>query len=326
MFIYPYRKGSNSVRALKETLGAKEIRLDNSKFVGGPNKNVLNWGNSSPFDQLNNCNLLNSPVSVGYASNKHNFFKRLNDVVNLPEYTTDRQQAHSWLEEGAKVVVREKLTGHSAEGLVLISEQDDWERYNHQNAKLYTKYIPKIDEYRVHVFNGEVIDIQKKSIPRGISRDRVNFQVRSHANGFIFTRGNITEIPKDIEPQCVTAIKELGLDFGAVDVIYNRHRNKSYLLEVNTAAGLEGTTLQNYANAISKYFGIKLVEKKNPVYDDAFDEVEEQPMPPEGAAPVRQGQPMEFNLNHTIRNDFDDWVRRATEVLGNRPVQNNEGN
>jgi D-alanine-D-alanine ligase-like ATP-grasp enzyme len=42
------------------------------------------------------------------------------------------------------------------------------------------------------------------------------------------------------------------LDFGAVDVIYNRAQDKAYVLEVNTAPGLEGSTLDNYVEAIQK--------------------------------------------------------------------------
>jgi D-alanine-D-alanine ligase-like ATP-grasp enzyme len=37
------------------------------------------------------------------------------------------------------------------------------------------------------------------------------------------------------------------LDFGAVDIIYNAKRNECYVLEVNTAPGLEGTTVEKYA-------------------------------------------------------------------------------
>ena len=46
------------------------------------------------------------------------------------------------------------------------------------------------------------------------------------------------------------AIKALGLDFGAVDIIYNEAEDQHYVLEVNTAPGLEGTTLQKYTEAI----------------------------------------------------------------------------
>jgi hypothetical protein len=43
----------------------------------------------------------------------------------------------------------------------------------------------------------------------------------------------------------------LELDFGAVDLIWNENQNVVYVLEVNTAPGMEGTTLENYCDAFS---------------------------------------------------------------------------
>ncbi|MNY63636.1 hypothetical protein D3C86_2006230 [compost metagenome] len=45
------------------------------------------------------------------------------------------------------------------------------------------------------------------------------------------------------------AVNAIGLTFGAVDVIWNEYRHQAYVLEVNTAPGLTGTTLEKYAEA-----------------------------------------------------------------------------
>jgi D-alanine-D-alanine ligase-like ATP-grasp enzyme len=44
----------------------------------------------------------------------------------------------------------------------------------------------------------------------------------------------------------------LGLDFGAADVLFNARRNQAYVLEVNTAPGLEGQTVNDYAEAFKE--------------------------------------------------------------------------
>ena len=44
----------------------------------------------------------------------------------------------------------------------------------------------------------------------------------------------------------------VGLKIGAVDIIWNELENKCYVLEINTAPGLEGTTLVKYTEAILK--------------------------------------------------------------------------
>ncbi|MNY81884.1 hypothetical protein D3C86_2236870 [compost metagenome] len=50
------------------------------------------------------------------------------------------------------------------------------------------------------------------------------------------------------------AVNALGLDFGAADVIWNDHRKQAFVLEVNTAPGLTGTTLEKYAKALKEIF------------------------------------------------------------------------
>ena len=54
-----------------------------------------------------------------------------------------------------------------------------------------------------------------------------------------------------VRAQSVAAVRSLGLDFGAVDVV--ERQNKAYVLEVNTAPGLVGTTLEKYVDAIREY-------------------------------------------------------------------------
>lgn len=288
MFIYPYRKGSVSVSGLKDSLKAKIIKLDGSSFKGSSNKNVVNWGNSTINDEIVKCHLLNHPDRVKYASNKLNFFKEFSGKIDLPPYTTSREEAFKWIENGDRVCARTKLTGHSGEGLTILRNSDEWEEYDHADVRMYVLYIPKIDEYRIHVFNGEVIDIQKKSTPKG--RKAFSYEIRSHDNGFIFTRGNIPKDMTKINNDCIEAVKVIGLDFGAVDVIYNKRRDKHYLLEINTAPGLTGTTLHKYAEAFGKYFGIPY---QNNVENDVVEVRDDAPLPfyEEGALPVAEGMP-----------------------------------
>lgn len=279
MFIYPYRIGSNSINQLRAGLNAKLIRLEGSRFKGGPDKNVINWGNSAALPELDNCNLLNHPSVVAFASNKLNFFNTVVGQVSIPDFTVDRGEAYAWIESGKMVCVREKLTGHSGEGLVILKNDDEWQEYNHNDAKLYVKYIPKKDEYRVHVFKGEVFDVQRKGIEANTPREFVNFQVRNAAGGFIFLRNeDQSKYPEQIYAEAKKAMELIGLDFGAVDIIWNEYRKTAYVLEVNTAPGLTGTTLTNYIDQFAKYFN---VEGKHPILKAAikrepdFDEGDE---------------------------------------------------
>ena len=245
--IYPYKQGSNSAKLLGEALKFKRIRLEGSSFRGGKSKFVINWGASSVSDEVNKCIVLNEPEAVAVASNKRLFFEAVVGEVNIPEFTTDNTVAKSWIEEGKIVIVREKLTGHSAEGLVVLEDVDAWDTYNHNNSKLYVKYIPKKDEFRVHVVCGKVVDVRRKSLRSDFNAHYANWKVRNHANGFIFAKGGF-EVPDKVLEESVKATMVCGLDFGAVDVVWNNFLQKAFVLEINTAPGLEGSTVDSYAN------------------------------------------------------------------------------
>lgn len=261
MLVYPYKTGSKSAKALSEAIGAKRIKHKNSKFKGSATKTVINWGSSDLPPEVMKCKVLNPPAKVALASNKRTFFNKLEEVneeirngahgdlaqpVSIPAHTTDKQVAGNWIATGSTVVCRTKLTGNSGDGIVIAETAEEL-----VDAPLYTAYIPKKFEYRVHVVNGEVLHVQRKARNTDIPDDQINWKVRNHANGFIFAI-NEDHVPNpDVLQQGLNAVNALGLDFGAVDIIWNEKRKKAYVLEVNTACGLEGTTLEKYAEALS---------------------------------------------------------------------------
>lgn len=246
MHIYPYNSNSESSKALATGLGIKR-----AKRVGALLKTdtLINWGSSSIDREIETTLILNEPEAVAIASNKLETFKILDKVVAIPLFTESREEALKWLAEGATVVARTVLTGHSGKGIVIVNPDDNNDEL--PMAKLYTKYIPKTEEYRIHVVNGKIIHSQRKARNKDVPDDQVNWKVRNHSNGFIFAHFGIAVNDKG-EQAAISAVKALGLDFGAVDLIYNRVKNMFYVLEVNTACGLEGETLKRYVQAFKE--------------------------------------------------------------------------
>lgn len=239
---YLHNVASESGKALSSFTSIKRLKHEKSTFVPKRDDYIINWGHAGDkLDQFN-CKILNTPENVRLATNKLSFFKKMAEVgVSIPDFTDKKDFALSWVKEGFEVVARKVLSGHSGEGIVIVSKAEDM-----VDAPLYTKYIPKKEEYRVHVFDGKIIDVQRK-----IKRPEItvtNWHVRNLDSGFIFARNDIKPDQKvlDYSLRCIEA---LGLDFGAVDIIYNQKRKEAYLLEVNTAPGCQGQTLENYANA-----------------------------------------------------------------------------
>ena len=253
MKIYPYKQGSKSAKALAEALGVKRIKHDGAKPARC--ETLLNWGASvwkRDIQLYGAMRVLNFPDAIVLASNKLKAFKVFKDAeapIPHPLWTDSRIEASRWLAEGVvnTIVCRTKLNGHSGEGIVLASTQEEL-----VDAPLYTAYIPKKEEYRLHVHNGQVFFVQRKARNREIPNDKVNWQIRNHGNGFIYAHKDIPELGPGANEAAIMAVRALGLDFGAVDLIFGVDR-RWYVLEVNTACGLEGTTLEKYVEQFKQY-------------------------------------------------------------------------
>lgn len=248
MNIYPYRAGSKSVKALCQRLGIKSIRLKGSKFKGRVGKLVLNWGASDMPQQYMAGGVVNKPEAVGLASNKLDLFNILlgDGKSTIPKFTVSREEAAGWIRDGGTVVCRTLLRGSEGRGIVIAQNEEELVA-----APLYVRYVSKKDEYRVHIFRGKVFDVQQKARSLEVPDEKVNWQVRNHGNGFIYKREGI-DPPKDVLDQALNAFAASGLDFGAVDVIFNAKHRKAYVLEINTAPGLEGTTLDKYTKVFQE--------------------------------------------------------------------------
>lgn len=159
--------------------------------------------------------------------------------VSCPNYTTDYNTVKDagW----KKTVVRAIVNGQEGRGISIIENGFDI-----PEAPLYTEYVPKKKEFRVHVWNNEVIDVEEKRRRRGTDGDS---KVRNTANGYVFCRGDIVE-PDNLRDTALAAVRALGRSYGGVDVIWNETKNQCYVLEVNSRPGMEGTTVEKYADAI----------------------------------------------------------------------------
>ena len=270
MILFPYKNGSQGANELAAGLNIKQIKKNGSRFKGGPEKLVINWGNSMSTDEVDKCAVLNKPAAVAICSNKLNFFRHIRnmnqgssagDWTNIPEWGTNMGWARDWIASGEKIVCRTVLNGHSGDGIVIASNNEELVK-----APLYVVYQPKKSEYRVHVLAGEVVDVQRKARDQSIPNDQVNWQIRNHQFGFVFVRDeDISNIPKPVLTDALNAVKMCGLDFGAVDVIYNQKMNSAYVLEINTAPGLTGTTLAGYQErlaAVGKEYAEIISRKK----------------------------------------------------------------
>lgn len=243
--LYSYNPNSQGAIALANALGIRRIKHNGSRYIPRRGDCVINWGATSPPNNLIPF-MFNSPNRVSVVVNKLHAYNMLANFT--PDHTTDIELARQWCREGTAVVCRTVLNGQGGAGIVIANTEQALVQ-----APLYVKYKKKSDEYRVHVFNGTVIALQRKA--RRNDAEKVNWQVRNHANGFIFQRHGF-DIPQSVIDIALQVINISGLVFGAVDIIWNAREERAYVLEINTAPGLEGSTLEDYTRAFREYLGM----------------------------------------------------------------------
>lgn len=248
MYIFSYKTGSRGAKALSRALRAPLIRHTRSQFHGTRDKTLINWGATELPPHVRGCRILNPPDVIHKASNKAVFFATVQKHCRVVPWTTSRKTAEGWLSDGRAVVVRSILAGHSGAGMAIVEPGRGTVL---PQAPLYTRYVPKMDEFRIHLVGGRVIDYQRKARRNDVPKEQANFKIRNLDGGFVFIRGGVNP-PQDVLEQARRAFAATGLDFGAVDVIYNRKEGQAYILEVNTAPGLEGETVVSYSNALRK--------------------------------------------------------------------------
>lgn len=264
--VLPYGTSNSArdlVNAINEASGNNEravrLRVNGSVYRGSPTSLVVNWGNSNTTQGawegiVGAGRGLNPPSAIHNASNKRLSFQMFQEhSIPTVEWTTDRAVAEGWLSDGGVVYARTRLQGHSGEGIVVCSNiaLPDLGGISTSSvivdAPLYTKGITQQRrEFRIHVVNGAIVHTQQKKRSENW-RDNPNYSnvVRNYHTGWIYAVQDVAANAA-ANQAAINAVRALGLDFGAVDVI--TRGDNAWVLEVNTAPGLQGTNLTNYAN------------------------------------------------------------------------------
>lgn len=251
ILVHSASNGANSIRDYLKDQGVnvKILKTSGSRYTGNPHDVVLNWGSTSLRGLTSDVQfLVNLPSGIEIASDKIKTFSKLSENIsaNIPEWTVSSSEAKRWVEMGRVVYCRVLTRASQGRGIVVARTMEEVVA-----APLYTVKCLRNREVRIHVFGGKVIDFcqKKKMSEERLEEDGITYSndVRSHGNGWVFSRDGVA-IPEDAQQAAIRAVSELGLYFGAVDMALSLGQPR--IFEINTAPGLEGTTLERYCNAI----------------------------------------------------------------------------
>lgn len=246
LYVLPYKATSLGAVQVSRGLHARRINVLAETYRPKRDDVIVNWGNASDFAHSISESvgiMLNRPHKVEVAVNKIRFLQLCKEAkLPCPTWTTDIAEAQEWLKKH-EVVARTVVEGSGGKGIILAGKESG----QLPAARLYTLYRPKRVEFRVHVAGERVIDAQQKKLRVGIQNP--NYKIRSYDNGWIFARNNI-KVPELVMKVALDTVEACGLDFGAVDIGWQERALKATVYEVNTAPGMEGSTVGTYIKTI----------------------------------------------------------------------------
>jgi glutathione synthase/RimK-type ligase-like ATP-grasp enzyme len=151
---------------------------------------------------------------------QYHFFA--NEHLPALEFTESIAQAKEWAKKTP--IVCRKLT-HASEGKgIVIAETPEAV----VPAPVYTKYRKKN-------YDGEA-----------------DAKIRNTANGYVFCSDGVVE-PDGLRALALKASTVTKSDFKGVDIGYNEKLDELFVIEVNSAPGIEGTNVDRYIEVITKH-------------------------------------------------------------------------
>ena len=206
---------------------------------------IIRWGNSL-IPEREGAVEINNREGVRRASDKGQMMKILSSSQDVPT-----PQVIFFDENG-----RERLDElRDQEGKAFFRNTHDQVRYRSnpiEGDKYALRHVKKNREFRVHIFENKTIGIYEK-IPED-SEQRIYKNDNSTFKRLDMSNENIRKDLIGIRPICRAAVKELGLDFGGVDVLMEGtgQRAKLFINEVNSSPALNEPNVKRWVDEIEK--------------------------------------------------------------------------
>ncbi len=238
--IVTYDTNSNAYQLLRDALGARGIRAQDSSYRYVEGDVVLNWGlyGHRPYPIS-----FNQFDAVGICTSKQRSYKafKANNVPTV-DVTQSRDKALSWLVAGHKVYARSQDSGCLGAGITVYRPD---QRTELPYVEFYTKGFPAEREFRIYVYNQTVIGVYEKKEPRGKVLDH---DVRA-SDDWLYCTVGLQPYPPALLLAAIGATHAMGLDFSGVDIALDMDHNVC-VYEVNSAPWLS----ENLATKIATMF------------------------------------------------------------------------
>lgn len=184
-------------------------------------------------------------LKYGHSRNKLEQFQWFTEQgLSTLEFTTSQEQVQTWLQDGKTVFGRKLLNSSCGKGIVVLEPGTT----TIPPCPVYTLYKPKKREFRVHVFQNTVVAVTEKKLRSNYEGPR-DTKIRNLANGYVFVQ-SVQNEPAGLRELALQAAQVSPSDFRGVDIGFNEKQNCLFVIEVNSAPGIQGSNINAYCEAI----------------------------------------------------------------------------
>jgi len=188
---------------------------------------------------------LRENIKYGHSVDKLTQYKWFKEQgLSALDFTTDIQEARDWVLNGSTVFGRRLLSASCGKGIVVFEGSIDPVGI----CPVYTQYKKKKREFRVHIYKDKVVAVTEKRKRAGFEGTR-DTKIRNLANGYVFCQ-TVSNEPAGLREIALAASKVTQSDFKGVDIGYNERNNDLFIIEVNSAPGVQGSNVNAYIEAI----------------------------------------------------------------------------
>lgn len=285
---YIYYSGATDITG-KKLQEALSITGGKTKPIN--KKLVIGWGTKLDQDTAfpPDVQVLNHPNNIRANRNKFKALTAMGDAaVNVARFVSaDDVTASIGARKGINLPLVGRTNFHQGgKGFWLCITKSMVDNAISEGAQYFQEFIDIKDEFRLHVFSGDLLYGQKKvkrtnmeeafieqyaekieniagKNNKSLDKETMSYTlgrlaknqstpdmiIRSNTRGWKFS--HVTKVSNDLVNEAAKALEATGLDFGAVDCCIDTD-GKVWILEINSGPGLKETPFTAYVDRFKK--------------------------------------------------------------------------
>jgi len=248
--------GENLTKALEEKLDSSLFEVKGGKTKPSDADIIIGYGTktSRNIGYLRGTVILNHPNNIRTNRNKLDALTKMkSENVPIPMFETINKALSESTELTYPVIARTKYHQGGRGLTICLSKKQIKKAASNTEFGYVQKLVATDKEYRVHVFQENIIYIAEKVIQSDPTASwKANYldKIKSIAEK------NEMELNNETADLC------LKLDFGAVDCAIDEE-GKAQVIEVNSGPGLQGSAFTAYVDSIKNFLINVVNEEEN---------------------------------------------------------------